>query len=57
MLVHVRTSLKCLDRENNNKIDLLNGQRVNIMTDLLVDEDNIKSDSVQVKSVNYKDLK
>merc|ERR1711963_1054848 len=26
------------------------------MTDLLVDEDNIKSDSVQVKSVNYKDM-
>ena len=26
------------------------------MTDLLVDEDNIKSDSVQVKSVNYKEM-
>ena len=27
------------------------------MTDLLVDEDNIKNKSVQIKSVNYKDQK
>ena len=42
--------------DNNNQINILNGQKVSITTDLTVDNNDTKSESVQVKSVNYKEL-
>ena len=42
--------------DNNNQINILNGQKVSITTDLTVDNNDSKSESVQVKSVNYKEL-
>ena len=42
--------------DNNNQISILNGQKVSITTDVTVDNNDPKNESVQVKSVNYKEL-
>ena len=41
---------------NNDKIELLNGHKVNIVTAVAADEEEDPSDRVEVKSVTYREL-
>ena len=41
---------------NNDKIELLNGHKVNIVTAVAADEDEDHGDKVEVKSVTYREL-
>ena len=44
-----------VDHEDDNKISFLNGQKVNIITDITNEEEDVK-EVLEVKAVNYKDI-
>ena len=44
-----------VDHEDDNKISFLNGQKVNIVTDITNEEEDVK-EVLEVKAVNYKDI-